>query len=266
MESLQVIFLALIQGLTEFLPISSSGHLILPAQLFGWEDQGLSFDVAVNTGSLFAVIIYFRLEIVTLTQAWTKSLITKKQTQESKLSWWIVLATIPAVIVGFLAKDFIETHLRNTLVIAITTIFFGLLLWVADRMSKAQLNEFQMGWKKALLIGIAQAMALIPGTSRSGATMTAALMLGLTREAAARFSFLMSIPVSCGAAILVIKDLAQSPLPIDYQALTLGLVVSFAAAYVCIHYFLKYISQIGMTPFVIYRLILGSILLGLLYL
>jgi len=266
MESLQVIFLALIQGLTEFLPISSSGHLILPAQLLGWKDQGLSFDVAVNTGSLFAVIIYFRTEIVTLTQAWIKSFATGTQTQESKLSWWILLATIPAVIAGFMAKDFIETHLRNTLVIAITTISFGLLLWVADRMSKAQLNEFQMGWKKALLIGVAQAMALIPGTSRSGATMTAALMLGLTREAAARFSFLMSIPVSCGAALLVTKDLIESPLPIDYQALSLGLVVSFVAAYICIHYFLKFISQIGMTPFVIYRLILGSILLGLLYL
>ncbi|WP_445775843.1 undecaprenyl-diphosphate phosphatase [Shewanella sp.] len=265
MDTLQVIFLALIQGLTEFLPISSSAHLILPSQLLGWSDQGLSFDVAVNTGSLFAVVIYFRHDIVTLTKSWFGSL-GGTQSQESKLAWWIILATIPAVIVGFTAKDFIETHFRNTLVIAITTIVFGLLLWVADRMSKAQLNEFQMGWKKALLIGFAQALALIPGTSRSGATMTAALMLGLTREAAARFSFLMSIPVSFGAAILVTKDLLESPASIDYQALGLGIVVSFIAAYVCIHYFLKFISQIGMTPFVIYRLLLGGVLLAMLYL
>ncbi|MCL1113310.1 MULTISPECIES: undecaprenyl-diphosphate phosphatase [Shewanella] len=265
MDTLQVIFLALIQGLTEFLPISSSAHLILPSQLLGWSDQGLSFDVAVNTGSLFAVVIYFRHDIVTLTKSWFGSL-GGTQSQESKLAWWIILATIPAVIVGFTAKDFIETHFRNTLVIAITTIVFGLLLWVADRMSKAQLNEFQMGWKKALLIGFAQALALIPGTSRSGATMTAALMLGLTREAAARFSFLMSIPVSFGAAILVTKDLLESPAAIDYQALGLGIVVSFIAAYVCIHYFLKFISQIGMTPFVIYRLLLGGVLLAMLYL
>jgi undecaprenyl-diphosphatase len=265
METLQVILLALIQGLTEFLPISSSAHLILPSQILGWADQGLSFDVAVNTGSLFAVIIYFRYEIIALAKAWFTSLASKQQTQESKLAWWIILATIPAVIVGFTAKEFIETHFRNTLVIAITTIFFGLLLWLADRMSKAQLNEFQMGWKKALLIGIAQAMALIPGTSRSGATMTAALMLGLTREAAARFSFLMSVPVSFGAALLVTKDLVSSPDPIDYQALGLGIVVSFFAAYLCIHFFLKFISKIGMTPFVLYRLALGAVLLGLLY-
>ena len=266
MDTLQVILLALIQGLTEFLPISSSAHLILPSQILGWADQGLSFDVAVNTGSLFAVVIYFRHEIVALAKAWFISLVAKQQTQESKLAWWIILATIPAVIVGFTAKDFIETHFRNTLVIAITTIVFGLLLWLADRMSKAQLNEFQMGWKKALLIGLAQAMALIPGTSRSGATMTAALMLGLTREAAARFSFLMSVPVSFGAALLVTKDLVTSPAPIDYQALGLGIVVSFVAAYLCIHFFLKFISKIGMTPFVLYRLVLGAGLLGLLYL
>jgi undecaprenyl-diphosphatase len=266
METFQVILLALIQGLTEFLPISSSAHLILPSQILGWADQGLSFDVAVNTGSLFAVVIYFRHEIVVLAKAWFTSLASKQQTQESKLAWWIILATIPAVIVGFTAKDFIETHFRNTLVIAITTIVFGLLLWAADRMSKAQLTEFQMGWKKALLIGLAQAMALIPGTSRSGATMTAALMLGLTREAAARFSFLMSVPVSFGAALLVTKDLVSSPAPIDYQALGLGIVVSFVAAYLCIHFFLKFISKIGMTPFVLYRLVLGALLLVLLYL
>jgi undecaprenyl-diphosphatase len=266
METFQVILLALIQGLTEFLPISSSAHLILPSQILGWADQGLSFDVAVNTGSLFAVVIYFRHEIIILAKAWFTSVASKQQTQESKLAWWIILATIPAVIVGFTAKDFIETHFRNTLVIAITTIVFGLLLWLADRMSKAQLTEFQMGWKKALIIGLAQAMALIPGTSRSGATMTAALMLGLTREAAARFSFLMSVPVSFGAALLVTKDLVSSSAPIDYQALSLGIVVSFFAAYLCIHFFLKFISKIGMTPFVLYRLALGAVLLGLLYL
>ncbi len=265
METFQVILLALIQGLTEFLPISSSAHLILPSQLLGWSDQGLSFDVAVNTGSLFAVVIYFRHDIVALAKAWFISL-AGKPSEGSKLAWGIIVATIPAVIVGFTAKEFIETHFRNTLVIATTTIVFGLLLWFADRMSKAQLNEFQMGWKKALLIGVAQAMALIPGTSRSGATMTAALMLGLTREAAARFSFLMSIPVSFGAALLVTKDLVQSPAAIDYQALGLGVVVSFVSAYLCIHYFLKFISQIGMTPFVIYRLLLGGLLLGMLYL
>ncbi|MCG9711420.1 undecaprenyl-diphosphate phosphatase [Shewanella insulae] len=260
MDIFQVIVLALIQGLTEFLPISSSAHLILPAQLLDWQDQGLTFDVAVNTGSLLAVVIYFRRELFSMFTAWTGSLVSRQQTQESKLAWWIILATIPAVIVGFTAKDFISTHLRNIEVIATTTIVFGLLLWWADKLNREGFSEFQVGWKKALLIGIAQAMALIPGTSRSGATITAALALGLSREAAARFSFLMSVPVSLGAAILVVKDLLSSQEAIDYQALILGTALSFVAAYLCIHYFLKIISRMGMTPFVIYRLALGAIL------
>ncbi|CAM4152460.1 MULTISPECIES: undecaprenyl-diphosphate phosphatase [Shewanella] len=260
MDIFQVIVLALIQGLTEFLPISSSAHLILPAQLLDWQDQGLTFDVAVNTGSLLAVVIYFRRELFSMFTAWTGSLVTRKQTQESKLAWWIILATIPAVIFGFTAKDFISTHLRNIEVIATTTIVFGLLLWWADKLNREGFSEFQVGWKKALLIGFAQAMALIPGTSRSGATITAALALGLSREAAARFSFLMSVPVSLGAAILVVKDLLSSQEAIDYQALVLGTALSFVAAYLCIHYFLKIISRMGMTPFVIYRLVLGAIL------
>ncbi|BAJ00857.1 undecaprenyl-diphosphate phosphatase [Shewanella violacea] len=260
MDTFQVIVLALIQGLTEFLPISSSAHLILPAQLLGWEDQGLSFDVAVNTGSLCAVIIYFRRELWSMFKAWGGSIFKGEHNDESKLAWWIILATIPAVIVGFAAKDFIATHLRNIEVVATTTIVFGLLLWWADRMTSKGLTEFQVGWKKALIIGVAQAMALIPGTSRSGATITAALMLGLGREAAARFSFLMSVPISLGAAILVTKDLLSSGEVIDYQALTLGIVVSFLAAYACIHVFLKLVSRIGMTPFVVYRLALGALL------
>lgn len=264
METFQVVILALIQGLTEFLPISSSAHLILPAQLLGWPDQGLSFDVAVNTGSLLAVVIYFRRELWTMAGAWSVSIVKRESSAESKLAWWIILATIPAVICGFAFKDFISTNLRSSAVIATTTIVFGLLLWWADYAGKRQLSEYQAGWKKALFIGVAQALALIPGTSRSGATMTAGLMLGLTREAAARFSFLMSVPVSLGAAILVTKDLLENPAAIDTHALILGTVLSFVSAYACIHYFLKIISKMGMLPFVIYRLALGLFLVGFL--
>ncbi|QSX30785.1 undecaprenyl-diphosphate phosphatase [Shewanella cyperi] len=266
MDTLQVIILALIQGLTEFLPISSSAHLILPAQLLGWEDQGLSFDVAVNTGSLLAVVIYFRHELWAMAKAWTLSIFKRELCAESKLAWWIILATLPAIFFGFAAKDFIATHLRSAAVIAVTTVVFGLLLWWADKKGVRQLNEYQSGWRKALFIGFAQALALIPGTSRSGITMTAGLMLGLTREAAARFSFLMSVPVSLGAAILVTRDLLKSPDAVDVQALTLGTAISFVAAYACIHYFLKIISRMGMTPFVIYRLALGAVLCGFIFL
>ncbi|TCN87889.1 undecaprenyl-diphosphate phosphatase [Shewanella fodinae] len=257
MDIIQVVILALIQGLTEFLPISSSAHLILPSQLLGWPDQGLSFDVAVNTGSLLAVVIYFRHELYNMAKAWLASIVKRQSSNESQLAWWIILATLPAVFFGFMAKGFVETHLRSASVIAFTTIVFGLLLWWADKHSRLALTEYQSGWRKSLIIGFAQALALIPGTSRSGITMTAALMLGLTREAAARFSFLMSVPVSLGAAILVVKDLAESPEPLDMQALLLGTSISFVAAYACIHYFLKIISRMGMTPFVIYRLLLG---------
>lgn len=266
MDTLQVIILALIQGLTEFLPISSSAHLILPAQLFGWQDQGLSFDVAVHIGSLLAVILYFRQEIWAMLTAWLASIFKGQHRDDSKLAWWIILATLPAVILGFTFKDMIETHLRGPGVIAITTVIFGLLLWLADKMSRDELTEYQTGWRKALLIGFAQALALIPGTSRSGATITAALMLGLKREAAARFSFLMSIPVILGAALLMGKDLVSEGVAIDYQALALGVVMSFAAAYLCIHLFLKVISKMGMMPFVIYRLALGIFLCGFIFL
>lgn len=266
MDTLQVILLALIQGFTEFLPISSSAHLILPAQLFGWEDQGLSFDVAVHIGSLMAVIIYFRKEIVAMFKAWIASIFKGQHSDDSKLAWWIILATIPAVVIGFMAKDWVESYLRGPGVIAITTVVFGLLLWLGDRMAKCELTEYQAGWKKALLIGFAQALALIPGTSRSGITMTAALMLGLNKEAAARFSFLMSIPVILGAALLMGKDIVTEGHVIDWQAMGLGVLLSFLSAYICIHFFLKIISRMGMTPFVIYRLALGLFLCGFIFL
>ncbi|MBE8167896.1 MAG: undecaprenyl-diphosphate phosphatase [Shewanella sp.] len=266
MDTFQIVVLALIQGLTEFLPISSSGHLILPSQLLGWQDQGFSFDVAVNTGSLLAIVIYFRIELWNMFIAWSKSLATQQSTPDSKLAWWIILATIPAVIIGFTFKDYIKIHFRTIEVIAATTIIFGLFLWWADTLSNRKLTEYQTGWKKALFIGVAQSLALIPGTSRSGVTMTAGLMMGLSREAATKFSFYMSIPTGLGAAILVTKDLVQSSQVIDYNALIIGTIVSFVSAYICIHYFLKVISKVGMMPFVIYRLLLGAVLCGVIFL
>ena len=194
MDAIQVILLALIQGLTEFLPISSSAHLILPAQLLGWVDQGLAFDVAVHVGSLLAVVIYFRRDIGNIVLAWLKAL-NGPATEDSRLGWFIIWATVPAGLVGLLFNDLIEAHLRSVAVIAATTLIFGLLLGVADKRSSKRQSLSDITLKQALWIGCAQALALIPGTSRSGVTMTAALFLGLTRQAAARFSFLLSIPI-----------------------------------------------------------------------
>ncbi|RLA00099.1 MAG: undecaprenyl-diphosphatase, partial [Gammaproteobacteria bacterium] len=172
MEWLQTIILALIQGLTEFLPISSSAHLILPAQLLGWTDQGLAFDVAVHVGSLVAVMVYFRQEVIAMTGAWFKSLphltSQKPLEQNARLAWAVLLGTIPVGLAGLLLKSFIEENLRSTFVIAMATITFGLLLWVADRSKHSSRDEYSLGFKDILIVGCAQAVALIPGTSRSG--------------------------------------------------------------------------------------------------
>lgn len=261
MTLFEIIILAIIQGLTEFLPISSSAHLILPSAVFGWHNQGLAYDVAVHVGSLLAVMIYFRKDILRLLAAWFKHGFSQQQNSDSKLAWWVILATIPAIIVGFILKDFVEVYGRSALVIASTTIIFGLLLWYADRKASMQKTIEQITWKNALFIGIAQAIAVIPGTSRSGITMTAGLMLGLNRESAARFSFLLSIPVILGAGLLATVDLIQSPDPVQWMELLIGATVSFLCAYACIYLFLAWISRIGMLPFVIYRLILGVLLL-----
>lgn len=258
MSYFEAFFLALIQGLTEFLPISSSAHLILPSAILGWEDQGLAFDVAVHVGTLAAVVIYFRREVVTLLRAFFCSIFQGERSKESKLAWMIVLATIPACIFGFFMKDIVELYLRSAWVIATTTIIFGLLLWYVDKNSRLLDDEYQADWKKSLFIGLAQAVAVIPGTSRSGATITAALYLGFTREAAARFSFLMSIPIIVLAGGYLGLKLVTSGEPIHFGFLMTGIITSFISAYICIHFFLKLISKMGMTPFVIYRLLLGG--------
>ncbi|OOE94375.1 undecaprenyl-diphosphatase [Salinivibrio sp. MA351] len=261
MSLFEAFFLALIQGLTEFLPISSSAHLILPSQLFGWADQGLAFDVAVHVGTLAAVIGYFRREVRNLLGAFFASL-AGKHSRDSQLAWMIVLATIPACLAGLFLKDLIELYLRSVWVIAATTLVFGALLWWADRHARLANDEYQTTQSRAWLIGIAQALALIPGTSRSGATITAALMLGYTREAAARFSFLMSIPIITLAGSYLGLQLATSPEPVALAPIGVGVLVSFVSAYACIHAFLKLVTRVGMLPFVIYRLVLGAVLIA----
>ncbi|WP_062267590.1 undecaprenyl-diphosphate phosphatase [Endozoicomonas arenosclerae] len=263
MDSLQIIILALIQGITEFLPISSSGHLILPAQLLGWSDQGLAFDVAVHIGTLVAVVGYFRQDLIRIALDWLGSLAGKGSTFNSRLGWYLIFATLPAVLIGFVLKSMgLDEAMRSIAVIAGTTLIFGALLgWVDYKGKKIQPIE-KLTFRQAMFIGFAQAIALIPGTSRSGITMTAGLMLGLTREAAARFSFLLSIPVIMGAGMLLTLDLVKSTAPVDWGVLISGAVVAAVSAWICIHFFLSFINRIGLMPFVIYRFILGAVLIG----
>ena len=258
-DVIRATFLAFIQGLTEFLPISSSAHLILPSALFGWEDQGLGFDVAVHLGTLGAVVLYFRRDLLGIATACLNHLVRRQPSAESRLGWQLVVATIPVIIAGFLLKDFVDSYLRQTWVIATTTILFALLLFQADRQAGGQGGLKDISWKAALIIGLAQVLALVPGTSRSGITMTAALFSKLDRENSSRFSFLLSIPVIAGAALLLTLDLLQQS-AVNWGEILYGMVLAGVVAFACIHYFLQAINRIGFLPFVVYRLVLGIVL------
>jgi undecaprenyl-diphosphatase len=260
MELWQTLVLAIIQGLTEFLPISSSAHLILPSQVLGWVDQGLAFDVAVHVGTLAAVVLYFRREVATLSSAWVVDTVHRRTSADSRLAWCIILATIPAGLAGLLLNDLIEAELRSGLVIATATVVFGLLLWWSDAAGRREKTMQRMGWRAALVIGLAQALALIPGTSRSGITMTAALFLGFERDTAARFSFLLSIPLIAAAGLLKTLDLIEAGSQAPWIDIAIGSLVAFVSALVCIHLFLRFLERLGLMPYVIYRLLLGVVL------
>ena len=265
MDTFQAVMLALIQGLTEFLPISSSAHLILPSKILGWPDQGLAFDVAVHVGTLSAVMLYFRKDIVGMTTGGFRSVTQGRWNSDSRLLLMIVVATVPAGIAGLILNDYVDEYLRFTWIIATTTLIFGLLLWYADTTGKRNKNMSEMVLHLALFIGFAQALALIPGTSRSGITITAALLLGFNREAAARFSFLLSIPLILAGGGLKTLDLLSSADSVDWDIIALGVVISSVVAYATIGLFISLLDKVGMLPFVIYRLVLGMLLIGFIY-
>ena len=256
----QALFLALVQGLTEFLPISSSAHLVIPSLVLGWADQGLAFDVAVHVGTLMAVLFYYREDLLRMADRWLRSLAGAPACDDSRLVWYLALATVPAGVVGFLAGDFIEINLRTLPVIATTTLLFGVLLGIADRRTMATEFGRTLGLTMAILIGCAQVLALVPGVSRSGVTMTAALLLGMDRQASARFSFLLSIPIIASAGLLKVWELVDGAAAVDWVSLGLGALVSGLAAYFCIATFLRLLNRVGFMPFVYYRIVLAAIL------
>ena len=260
MDWVQALVLAAVQGLTEFLPISSSGHLVLVPILLGWEDQGLPFDVAVHLGTLAAVVFYFRHELWPMTRDALGTLRGGPRTRESDLAWWVVIGTIPAVLFGGLFGGQVGTLMRSTAVIAATTAGFGLLLWIADARGARNRSLAEVGWRDAVIVGLAQALALIPGTSRSGITITAALFLGLERQSAARFSFLLSIPVILAATCYELMKLLRAPQAADWPALALGAVAAGVVAYATIRAFIALLGRMGLAPFALYRLFLGAVL------
>lgn len=256
----QALVLAVIQGLTEFLPVSSSAHLILPSQVLNWPDQGQAFDVAVHLGTLLAVVIYFYQDLQRMITGSLQSVSSRKMNQDMQLALAVVVATIPAVIFGGLFSDFIEENLRSSFVIACSTVFFGLLLWASDKVDRGEMGIDKVTLQLAFLIGCAQALALIPGTSRSGITITAALFLGFSRVASARFSMLLSIPIILAAGSLEVIKLAMASIEVSWSMIAIGVTASAISAFLCIHVFMRLVERIGMLPFVIYRMLLGAFL------
>jgi len=261
---IQITMLALIQGITEFLPISSSAHLILPSLLLDWPDQGLTFDVSVHLGTLFAVLFYFRRDAIVLIHAWMMQITKGEVTANSKLAWIVIIATIPGAIAGYIGNDFVEAYARSGMVLATTIALFAVLLWYSDRVGKRS-NSFQdLTWKHGLIIGLAQVLALIPGTSRSGITMTAALFCQYSRQASAKISFLLAIPIIFGSFLLRAIDLVNSGSAIDQLfPISYGMLIAGCIAFLCIHYFMEFIERVGFLPFVIYRIGLASLILML---
>jgi undecaprenyl-diphosphatase len=264
----QIIVLAIIQGMTEFLPVSSSAHLILGSRVFSWPDQGLVFDVATHLGTLLAVLVYFRKDLADMFRACLRTNTghnSKDEALARRMVVMLIVASIPALLVGALTYELVENYLRDMRVIAWATIGFGLLLWWADTKggTARQLKDLKIN--SAVLIGLAQMLALIPGTSRSGITITVGRMLGYDADSAARFSFLLSIPIIGAAGAYGAVRVAAGQAAINWSEFLLAVVLSAVTGWICISIFLALLKRVGLLPFVFYRLFLGLVLLYLLY-
>jgi undecaprenyl-diphosphatase len=261
MTVFQAVVLGLVQGLAEFLPISSSAHLVLVPWVFGWPDPGLAFDVALHVGTLVAVLWYFRHEWLRLSRSAFALLRTRRvDTEEKRRFLHIVVATIPAAIGGLLLEDYAESTFRSPSLIAITLMVMGVVLWAADRYAPRDRPLGSMRLRDAVLIGLAQVFALVPGVSRSGSTMTAGRALRLDRQAAAMFSFLMSMPITAAAAVLKVPALLRSD---DLTTLVVGILASAASGWLAIAVLLRYLSKHSFGVFALYRLALGALVLAI---
>lgn len=260
MNSFHALILGALQGFTEVLPISSSAHLILIPWLFGWPESGLTFDVALHLGTFLALAFYFRRDVVEMTFSTIDALVHRSlDTPARRLPFLVVASALPAALVGKLFEAQLEELFRSRpLLIALFLILFGIALGVADALGRRRKPMAEVGASSALVIGLFQCLALIPGVSRSGITITAGLMLGFTRESAARFSFLMSLPIVAGAALLKILFLLQQGIPAGEELpLAIGIVTSAVTGYISVAFLLKFVQKRSIAPFVWYRLVVG---------
>ncbi|QRK09743.1 undecaprenyl-diphosphate phosphatase [Archangium violaceum] len=266
MSLLQAIVLGLVQGLTEFLPISSTAHLRIVPELLGWPDPGAAYSAVIQLGTVAAVLIYFRKDLVTLTRAFFQGLARREPfgTTESRLAWFVLIGTLPIGICGLAFKKTIETSLRSLYVISASLIVLAVILFVVERLASHKRTLDDMRWRDGLIVGLWQALALIPGSSRSGTTITGGLSLGLRREDAARYSFLLSIPATTLAGIFELKHLLEATERPSAVALWVGTVVAFASGMASIAWLLSYLRKRSTLVFIVYRVALGVVLLALL--
>lgn len=267
-EIFYAVIFGAVQGLTEFLPVSSSGHLVLAHSITDFRVANeLAFDVTLHLGTLTAVVVYFRTDLSRLFRAaWQVLKQGKILTDDQRLAWWLALATVPAVIAGVLLESAAETTFRSDRLVAVTLIVAGILLWLVDRQRSQDRDITHLGWWQAVLIGVGQAIALIPGVSRSGATMTFARLFRLDRASAARFSFLLAVPIMIGAGGKSLLDIAGESLPADQlAAYIVGGLTAAVVGYAAIRFLLRYVVNHSFRVFALYRLILGVIVLILSY-
>jgi undecaprenyl-diphosphatase len=267
MSTFEAIVLGIVQGLTEFLPVSSSGHLRIVPALFGWDDPGTAFTAVIQLGTMAAVVIYFWRDLWRITTAWVASLRhpERRRDLDARMGWYLIVATIPIGLLGLAFKDQIESGARDLRLIAGTLIVMGLVLLAAEKAATRRKTLADVDTRDGIAIGLAQSMALVPGVSRSGATISAGLFLGYTREDAARFSFLLSIPAVVLSGLFSLKDLGSSEgAAVSGSATAIATIVSFVVGYAAIAWFLKYLVNHPTTVFVVYRVALGALLVVLL--
>jgi undecaprenyl-diphosphatase len=277
MAILQAIILGIVQGATEFIPVSSSAHLVLVPWLLGWPSPGLTFDTVLHLGTLLALIAVFWRDFLALAVAWLRTITASFRlvgrspgmaqsvagSSEARLAWWIILATIPAAVMGALWQDQFEALFNSPVSVAILLLVTGAWLTLAERVGRKEHQAEELQWWQALTVGVAQGCAIAPGISRSGATIGAGLLLGLRREAATRFSFLLATPIILGAGLLQIKKLLESGGPgASFIGLALGFLAAFLSGYACIHFLLSYVRKRSLSVFAIYCWLAGLVAIG----
>jgi len=264
-DLLQAVFLGVLQGLTEFLPISSSAHLRIVPDLLGWGDPGAAFTAVIQIGTELAVLIYFRHDLWRIGSTWVRSLYRPEYRGQldARMGWFIIIGSLPIVILGILLKDTIEEDFRSLWIIGTTLIVLGLILGIADRVSADRLRIKDMRLRDAVLMGVAQSCALVPGVSRSGATISMGRFLGYEREAATRYAFLLAIPAVVGAGVFELKEIPNGDNSYGWGPTIVATVVSFLIGYAAIAWLLRYVTTHSYLPFVIYRVALGTLTLAL---